>query len=202
MHYDFYLAHFAFVFGCISYELNLFSVEFIGCLCVRESHQFCPAVGGLEPQPGDLWHHQRDRWRVRLHHLQLLQRCLPLSVVWMFVLFFRPKDAVKALKKRIVGNKNFREVMLALTVSVCYITSSTGPHVCLLHHKMAAVLCFRFLRRVWRTAASVSMCMSALESLWRASWSERYCPKTTHPWSFMTESWASSRWGESHCRCC
>uniref|UniRef100_A0A8C2IB47 Target of myb1 membrane trafficking protein n=1 Tax=Cyprinus carpio TaxID=7962 RepID=A0A8C2IB47_CYPCA len=27
-----------------------------------------------------------------------------------------PKDAVKALKKRIVGNKNFREVMLALTV--------------------------------------------------------------------------------------
>ncbi|XP_051985813.1 target of Myb1 membrane trafficking protein-like isoform X2 [Xyrauchen texanus] len=27
-----------------------------------------------------------------------------------------PKDAMKALKKRIVGNKNFREVMLALTV--------------------------------------------------------------------------------------
>ncbi|XP_060774840.1 target of Myb1 membrane trafficking protein-like isoform X2 [Neoarius graeffei] len=27
-----------------------------------------------------------------------------------------PKDAVKAIKKRIVGNKNFREVMLALTV--------------------------------------------------------------------------------------
>ncbi|XP_043086784.1 target of Myb protein 1-like isoform X2 [Puntigrus tetrazona] len=27
-----------------------------------------------------------------------------------------PKDAVRALKKRIVGNKNFREVMLALTV--------------------------------------------------------------------------------------
>ncbi|XP_062243949.1 target of Myb1 membrane trafficking protein-like isoform X2 [Platichthys flesus] len=27
-----------------------------------------------------------------------------------------PKDAVKALKKRIVGNKNFREIMLALTV--------------------------------------------------------------------------------------
>uniref|UniRef100_A0A3P9MKH0 VHS domain-containing protein n=1 Tax=Oryzias latipes TaxID=8090 RepID=A0A3P9MKH0_ORYLA len=28
-----------------------------------------------------------------------------------------PKDAVKAIKKRIVGNKNFREIMLALTVS-------------------------------------------------------------------------------------
>ncbi|XP_033984980.1 target of Myb protein 1-like isoform X1 [Trematomus bernacchii] len=27
-----------------------------------------------------------------------------------------PKDAVKAIKKRIVGNKNFREIMLALTV--------------------------------------------------------------------------------------
>lgn len=30
---------------------------------------------------------------------------------------FRPRDSVKALKKRIVGNKNFREIMLALTVS-------------------------------------------------------------------------------------
>lgn len=29
----------------------------------------------------------------------------------------RPRDAIKAIKKRIVGNKNFREIMLALTVS-------------------------------------------------------------------------------------
>jgi len=29
----------------------------------------------------------------------------------------RPKDAFRAIKKRIVGNKNFHEVMLALTVS-------------------------------------------------------------------------------------
>uniref|UniRef100_A0A8B9GRZ3 VHS domain-containing protein n=1 Tax=Astyanax mexicanus TaxID=7994 RepID=A0A8B9GRZ3_ASTMX len=28
-----------------------------------------------------------------------------------------PKDAVRAIKKRIVGNRNFREVMFALTVS-------------------------------------------------------------------------------------
>lgn len=33
------------------------------------------------------------------------------------LLLFRPRDSVKALKKRIVGNKNFREIMLALTVS-------------------------------------------------------------------------------------
>lgn len=32
--------------------------------------------------------------------------------------FPRPRDAVKAIKKRIVGNKNFREIMLALTVSI------------------------------------------------------------------------------------
>uniref|UniRef100_A0A3Q3Q716 VHS domain-containing protein n=1 Tax=Monopterus albus TaxID=43700 RepID=A0A3Q3Q716_MONAL len=28
-----------------------------------------------------------------------------------------PKDAVRAIRKRIAGNKNFKEVMLALTVS-------------------------------------------------------------------------------------
>lgn len=35
------------------------------------------------------------------------------------MLFPRPRDAVKAIKKRIVGNKNFREIMFALTVSNC-----------------------------------------------------------------------------------
>lgn len=34
-----------------------------------------------------------------------------------FAFSCRPKDAFRAIKKRIVGNKNFHEVMLALTVS-------------------------------------------------------------------------------------
>lgn len=29
----------------------------------------------------------------------------------------RPKDAIRAVKKRLNGNRNYREVMLALTVS-------------------------------------------------------------------------------------
>ncbi len=33
---------------------------------------------------------------------------------------FRPKDAMRALKKRLGGNKNYREVMLALTVRGSY----------------------------------------------------------------------------------
>ncbi len=49
------------------------------------------------------------------------------SVVSLLVLFSRPKDAVKALKKRIVGNKNFREVMLALIVSVCVCVCVCDP---------------------------------------------------------------------------
>ncbi|XP_067314902.1 target of Myb1 membrane trafficking protein-like isoform X1 [Pseudorasbora parva] len=41
-----------------------------------------------------------------------------------------PKDAAKALKKRIVGNKNFREVMLALTVlETCVKNCSQRFHV-------------------------------------------------------------------------
>lgn len=32
----------------------------------------------------------------------------------------RPKDAMRALKKRLGGNKNYREVMLALTVRTFY----------------------------------------------------------------------------------
>lgn len=31
-------------------------------------------------------------------------------------MFYRPKDALRAVKKRLNGNKNYREVMLTLTV--------------------------------------------------------------------------------------
>lgn len=38
-----------------------------------------------------------------------------------FLLFpSRPKDAMRALKKRLSGNKNYREVMLTLTVKTSY----------------------------------------------------------------------------------
>lgn len=40
---------------------------------------------------------------------------MPKSIL-LFVFFASPKDAFRAVKKRIVGNKNFHEVMLALTV--------------------------------------------------------------------------------------
>lgn len=46
-----------------------------------------------------------------------------------FVLLPSPKDAFRAIKKRIVGNKNFHEVMLALTVSVLSVhLSMDGLH--------------------------------------------------------------------------
>lgn len=35
----------------------------------------------------------------------------------LFVFLCRPKDAIRAMKKRLNGNRNYREVMLALTVS-------------------------------------------------------------------------------------
>lgn len=47
------------------------------------------------------------------HLFQQSERCsAPLSLVFPS----RPKDAMRALKKRLTGNKNYREVMLALTV--------------------------------------------------------------------------------------
>lgn len=36
---------------------------------------------------------------------------------YLFIyLIYRPKDAIRAVKKRLNGNKNYREVMLTLTV--------------------------------------------------------------------------------------
>ena len=39
----------------------------------------------------------------------------------------RPKDSMRALKKRLGGNKNYREVMLALTVRSTATLKTTVP---------------------------------------------------------------------------
>ncbi|KPP75605.1 hypothetical protein Z043_105126, partial [Scleropages formosus] len=49
-----------------------------------------------------------------------------------------PKDAVKAIKKRIVGNKNFKEVMLTLTASI----SSACPSACLVFFSLSFTMLF------------------------------------------------------------
>lgn len=67
----------------------------------------------------------------KIIHVDVVNNC---SVFFKFFVFFyqsnqfvsvsfhssdpcRPKDAIRAMKKRLNGNRNYREVMLALTVS-------------------------------------------------------------------------------------
>lgn len=67
---------------------------------------------------------------------------------------YRPRDAVRAIKKRIVGNKNFKEVMLALTVSV---HSYLHSYHLIRHQRWFDLLCpsdGRSWRPAWRTAAT------------------------------------------------
>lgn len=94
----------------------------------RGCDQLQLAIRRLGPQHGNLRHDQQLRGRV------CVNVCVCVSVIYSIrnklVLWrihacdcrkfsdYRPRDAVRAIKKRIVGNKNFKEVMLALTVSV------------------------------------------------------------------------------------
>lgn len=55
---------------------------------------------------------------------------------------FSPKDAIRALKKRLNGNKNYREVMLALTVS-------GGRLECLKRAEPFSFVIFPFLALTW-----------------------------------------------------
>lgn len=100
------------------------SIVFVLRIC----NQLQSPVGGLGSQHGHLWHHQRDRGGVCiLWHNGLFfsfdSLLYSAFVVWSWLFTYndyRPRDSYKAIKKRIVGNKNFREVMLALTVSVTF----------------------------------------------------------------------------------
>lgn len=73
---------------------------------------------------------------------------IPKSIL-PFVFFASPKDAFRAVKKRIVGNKNFHEVMLALTVNILLPLSS-------IHLSMISSM-----TRPWSAESCFSLVMSS-----------------------------------------
>lgn len=98
----------------------------------RACDQLRPAIWRLGTQHGNLWHNQQLRGRVCAHSLsvsirnKLVLLRLHAADYWKCC-NYRPRDALRAVKKRIVGNKNFKEVMLTLTVSV---DSLCTPQIC------------------------------------------------------------------------
>lgn len=91
-----------------------------------------PARGALLSSPsGHSSGRRRHRGRSRAPWIEVRSLreegvlCLSLS----FFLLLSPKDAFRAVKKRIVGNKNFHEVMLALTVSAPPVCPSVLPSI-------------------------------------------------------------------------
>lgn len=70
----------------------------------------------------------------------------------------RPKDAIRALKKRLSGNRNYREVMLGLTVRQALFGFPTLTHLNLFRWTIEGVWCWK----AWNMqVASLIMCPSA-----------------------------------------
>lgn len=115
----------------------------------------------------------------------------------------RPKDAMRALKKRLCGNKNYREVMLALTVRRCESGSGLIPRW--EHPNWATTwtpssflppLC-RFWKPAWKTVATGFMSRWPTGTSWTACWSKSSPLKITLLQSCKTRCCRSYRYQSS-----
>lgn len=111
----------------------------------------------------------------------------------------RPKDAMRALKKRLCGNKNYREVMLALTVRRCEAGDAGSLHAELPHAWTPSSpsppplsLC-RFWKRAWKTAATGFTSTWPTGTSWMECWSRSSPPRTTLQQSSRTKCSRSYR---------
>lgn len=130
--------------------------------------------------------------------------------------FPSPRDSVKAIRRRIVGNKSFREVMLALTVSTVYwvprsyslfqYLSCCRGNIPLCSYSKDRItfvftLCIsspflRFWKPVWRTVVIAFTSWWHLRSSLKEFWCRQFCPKTTPPLPSTRGCSASSRYGK------
>lgn len=78
---------------------------------------YVPEVGSM--QTGEIIYNLWDKY----HYFK------PCFLIIWYV--YRPKDAAKAIRKRLSGNKNFKSVLLTLTVSVVTESYNRFSHTCI-----------------------------------------------------------------------